>query len=83
MHFQVGPNLRAALEGWNIGTVRWLRRMVYERWPQAYAMPLTFVLSAWWHGFYFGYYTCFFTAALFTQAARVVSFSGWLLTGDS
>ncbi len=44
---------------------------VYERVP-VLKMPAVFVVSAFWHGFYPGYYVTFASGALFTQAARLV-----------
>ena len=32
----------------------------------------TYLLSAWWHGFFVGYYMMFMTGALSTQAGRTV-----------
>lgn len=50
----------------------WLRRVVYER-VDKYPTVLTYSLSALWHGFYPGYYITFANGALFTFAARAVS----------
>lgn len=71
--FQFGTNFRDSINNWNIGTNHWLRTVVYERVPKKYGTPLTFGLSALWHGFYPGYYITFATGALFVMAARVVS----------
>lgn len=44
----------------------------YDRAPK-HQLPLTFVLSALWHGVYPGYYFTFITAIPITIAARAVS----------
>lgn len=49
------------LAGWNIFTQRWLKKLVYEPlvsegWSRSIAVFATFLVSAFWHGFYPGYY---------------------------
>ncbi|GAV08453.1 hypothetical protein RvY_18138 [Ramazzottius varieornatus] len=62
-------NLRGCLAAWNSCTARWLRYVAYDR---AVVVPMvaTYSLSAFWHGFYPGYYVTFLSGALFTEAAR-------------
>lgn len=67
---ETANNLRDCLEGWNKGTMYWLRRVAYERTPKAYRTVATYATSAWWHGFFPGYYVTFLSGALFTEAAR-------------
>lgn len=47
-----------------------------ERWVffklKIFFQLCTYLLSAWWHGFFLGYYLTFVSAALFTMAARRV-----------
>ncbi|KAJ8981426.1 hypothetical protein NQ317_015628 [Molorchus minor] len=69
--FEFAASLKEAIEAWNKGTNIWLRLIVYDR-TKKYSTLLTYSLSAMWHGFYAGYYLTFFSAALFTLAARVV-----------
>jgi len=69
---QFGLNLRESIEHWNKGTNHWLRLIVYER-AKTNATLWTYALSAFWHGFYPGYYLTFANGALFTFAARTVS----------
>jgi lysophospholipid acyltransferase len=38
--------------------------------PTVWATVITFGASAFWHGFYPGYYIFFFTAAVYTEVAR-------------
>ena len=50
-----------------------LFRVCYERVKFVNPVLASFVLSAWWHGFYPGYYFFFGTVALQTLAARKVT----------
>ena len=53
-------------------SISWLfSRVCYER-VKYYPMYATFFLSAWWHGFYPGYYVCFMYFGILTGAARKV-----------
>ena len=69
-------NSRAYLENWNINTNTWLRKCVYLRVtpkgkkPGFRASLATFVTSAFWHGFYPGYYLSFLLAAFIQTAAK-------------
>ena len=71
-------NSRAYLENWNINTNTWLRNCVYlrvtpkGRKPGFRASLATFVTSAFWHGFYPGYYLTFILAAFIQTAAKSV-----------
>lgn len=58
------------LDSWNIMTVKWLRRVCYERAPSAYRTQLTFLLSACWHGFFPGYYMTFLSGHIITLTQR-------------
>lgn len=69
--FECGLNLRDCIENWNKGTNCWLRLVVYDR-VKKKATMWTYALSAFWHGFYPGYYLTFASGALFTFAARKV-----------
>jgi lysophospholipid acyltransferase 1/2 len=70
--FELGLNLKESLDLWNMGTMKWLRHVVYERSPPSIRTSLVYVVSAIWHGFYPGYYITFFSGALFTYAARTI-----------
>ncbi|XP_039300216.1 LOW QUALITY PROTEIN: lysophospholipid acyltransferase 2 [Nilaparvata lugens] len=72
LQFEFGVTLRDSIEHWNKGTNVWLRMTVYERVPAKYATLLTYALSAFWHGFYPGYYLTFASGALFTYASRAI-----------
>ena len=53
-------------------------RIVYERVPY-HRTQAVFILSAFWHGFYPGYYMAFATCGLMVEAARKVSPSSYKL----
>ena len=52
---------------------RWLRRYVYDRVPlPILRLPTTFLISAFWHGFYPGYYLSFLSSVALTESARAI-----------
>ena len=69
-------NSRAYLENWNKNTNNWLRNYVYLRVtpkgkkPGFRATLLTFGTSAFWHGFYPGYYLTFVLGAFIQTVAK-------------
>ena len=69
-------NTRAYLGNWNINTNNWLRNYMYLRVtprgkkPGFRASMATFVTSAFWHGFYPGYYLAFVLASFVQTIAR-------------
>ncbi|XP_059166202.1 lysophospholipid acyltransferase 2-like isoform X2 [Physella acuta] len=68
---ELSTSLKINIESWNKKTTIWLRRVVYDRAPFANTLAV-FACSAFWHGFYPGYYVTFGTGALMTVAARQV-----------
>lgn len=72
-------NSRAYLENWNMNTNRWLRNYVYLRVtpkgkkPGFRASLATFATSAFWHGFYPGYYLSFVLGAFLQTIAKSTS----------
>ncbi|CAD6194496.1 unnamed protein product [Caenorhabditis auriculariae] len=72
MHVELGLNYKEMVDNWNILTVAWLRRVVYERVDHKYRTVAVYVASAVWHGFAAGYYYAFLTGALFTLSAAMV-----------
>ena len=74
-------NSRAYLENWNMNTNNWLRNYVYLRVtpkgkkPGFRASLATFTTSAFWHGFYPGYYLSFVFAAFIQATAKSQSSS--------
>ncbi|KAK6506947.1 lysophospholipid acyltransferase [Arthrobotrys musiformis] len=73
---ETAQNSRALLEAWNKNTNKWLRNYVYLRVTPKGKKPgfrssmATFVTSAFWHGFYPGYYLAFVTASLVQTVAK-------------
>uniref|UniRef100_A0A1I7XV25 MBOAT family protein n=1 Tax=Heterorhabditis bacteriophora TaxID=37862 RepID=A0A1I7XV25_HETBA len=67
---EMAQSFKETLDGWNIQTGGWLRRIAYDRTPISMRTIATYVLSATWHGVSIGYYITFFTGALFTLAAQ-------------
>lgn len=69
-------NSRAYLGNWNMNTNKWLRYYIYlrvtprNRKPGFRASLATFVTSAFWHGFYPGYYLSFGLASFVQTAAK-------------
>lgn len=66
-------SIKEVTENWNLGADRWLRYYIYLRLQKpfsAYAMYITYVASAFWHGFYPGYYATFVLAAFVTEMFR-------------
>ncbi|XP_025195526.1 lysophospholipid acyltransferase 1-like [Melanaphis sacchari] len=74
---EFGVNFRATIDAWNKGTNLWLRYVMYERASPKYNTVMTYTLSAFWHGFYPGYYVTFLTGSLFTNSARIVRRCLW------
>ncbi|KAG8532047.1 uncharacterized protein KY384_003684 [Bacidia gigantensis] len=73
---ETAQNSRAYLENWNMNTNNWLRYYMYLRVtpkgkkPGFRASLATFVTSAFWHGFYPGYYLSFVLAAFLQTIAK-------------
>ena len=73
---ELAQNSRAYLENWNMNTNKWLRNYVYLRVtpkgkkPGFRASLATFTTSAFWHGFYPGYYLSFILAAFIQTTAK-------------
>jgi len=61
---------------WNKTVGRWLRNYIYTRWdpihkpPSQFAMYLTNLTSALWHGYYPGYYVTFIYASVAVDVSR-------------
>lgn len=73
---EFAQNTRGYLEAWNINTNKWLRNYVYLRVtpkgkkPGFRATLATFTTSAFWHGFYPGYYLSFVLASFVQTVAK-------------
>jgi len=76
MGVELAQNSHAYLGNWNINTNLWLRNYVYLRVtprgqkPGFRATLATFITSAFWHGFYPGYYLSFVLAAFLQNISK-------------
>ncbi|KAK2855320.1 hypothetical protein Q7C36_007189 [Tachysurus vachellii] len=68
---ETATNFKSFIDNWNIQTGVWLKSVCYDRVSQ-FRTPLTFLLSALWHGIYPGYYFTFLLGIPITLAARAV-----------
>ncbi|KAK2166543.1 hypothetical protein LSH36_38g07031 [Paralvinella palmiformis] len=66
---EMSTSLKMLLDNWNKTTSYWLRYVVYER---VHSTLGVFFVSAFWHGFYSGYYLTFMTGAVFINTSRLV-----------
>jgi lysophospholipid acyltransferase len=68
-----GENVKVMMDAWNKFTANWLRRYVYVRVSNTSAkLPMTFFISAFWHGFYPGYYLSFMFSVPLMQCGRAM-----------
>ncbi|KAJ2893979.1 putative O-acyltransferase [Zalerion maritima] len=73
---EMAQNTRAYLANWNMNTNSWLRNYIYlrvtprGRKPGFRASFATFSTSAFWHGFYPGYYLSFMLASFIQTSAK-------------
>ncbi|KAG0202152.1 lysophospholipid acyltransferase [Mortierella sp. GBA30] len=76
--YETGQSIKMLADNWNMGTNKWLKHSVYFRVvaPGAKPGPLetfaTFGVSAFWHGFYPGYYLMFASAAMALTAGKLL-----------
>jgi lysophospholipid acyltransferase 1/2 len=66
---ELSSSLKELLDNWNRSTTYWLRYVIYDRLHSTVAV---FFFSAFWHGFYAGYYITFFTGGIFIHTARLM-----------
>lgn len=66
--FETAGNIQEGTRSWNKFTQAWLERYVYRRTNGSLAA--TYFVSAFWHGFYPGYYLFFMSVPLVTNFAR-------------
>ncbi len=71
---ETSTSMKVVFDRWNIQTQLWLRRIAYDRLPTGKTLGV-FVLSAFWHGFYPGYYLTFVLCAFLVYAGRGVNIS--------
>lgn len=67
--FEFGSNVKTVTGGWNKKTANWLGRYVYMR--TGGSLLITYGMSAFWHGFYPGYYLFFMSVPLLTACERL------------
>lgn len=68
---ETSTSLKVLIDSWNLNTVIWFRRVIYDRTPPSYNTLAVFVCSGIWHGLYPGYYVTFFSTAVVVMAARL------------
>jgi lysophospholipid acyltransferase 1/2 len=68
---ELSTSLKVNIDSWNKKTLVWLRRVVYDRAPKHNTLAV-FATSAFWHGFYPGYYLMFGSGAIMTIVGREV-----------
>eukprot|EP00928_Gymnodinium_smaydae_P013476 TRINITY_DN14912_c0_g2_i2.p1 TRINITY_DN14912_c0_g2~~TRINITY_DN14912_c0_g2_i2.p1 ORF type:complete len:526 (-),score=64.13 TRINITY_DN14912_c0_g2_i2:124-1701(-) len=66
----LSDNMSEASKAWNQKTQAWLQTYTYRRYPGGRGAKLlaTYAVSAYWHGFYPGYYITFFNLGLLNMA---------------
>lgn len=71
---ETATNFSIITNNWNLGVNNWLKHYVYfrVRSNKSVANLVTKAVSAFWHGFYSGYYLMFGTAWLINEADAVV-----------
>jgi hypothetical protein len=69
LSFETAPSLKILSGSWNKKTANWLGRYVYMR--TGGSLVATYGMSAFWHGFYPGYYMFFLTVPLLTFCERI------------
>jgi len=65
----LAENMSAGSKAWNQKTQEWLQKYTYFRFPGGRGAKLlaTYAVSAYWHGFYPGYYITFFTLGVLSM----------------
>ncbi len=67
--FETAPNLKELSAAWNKKTANWLARYIYMR--TGGSLAATYGMSAFWHGFYPGYYMFFMSIPFVTLCERL------------
>ena len=67
--FELAPDIQLASKNWNMKTSFWLTRYVYIR--TGGSLLAVYSMSAFWHGFYPGYYLFFLSVPLLTFCDRL------------
>jgi hypothetical protein len=69
IQFETAPNLKTLSAAWNKKTANWLAKYVYIR--TGGSLFATYGMSAFWHGFYPGYYLFFLSVPLLSFCERL------------
>jgi hypothetical protein len=69
LQFETAPNLKLLSAAWNKKTSNWLTRYIYMR--TGGSLYATYAMSAFWHGFYPGYYFFFLSMPMLTACERI------------
>jgi len=69
LDFEFAPNIKLMSAAWNKKTANWLGRYIYMR--TGGNLMATYGMSAFWHGFYPGYYLFFMSLPLVTACERL------------
>lgn len=67
--FETAPNIKTFSAAWNKKTAHWLAHYVYMR--TGGSLAATYGMSAFWHGFYPGYYMFFLSIPMPTACERI------------
>lgn len=67
--FETAPNIKTFSAAWNKKTAHWLSHYVYMR--TGGSLTATYGMSAFWHGFYPGYYMFFLSIPIPTACERI------------
>jgi len=67
--FETASNLKTLTGAWNKKTANWLGKYIYIR--TGGSLVMTYGMSAFWHGFYPGYYLFFLWVPVLTQCERL------------
>lgn len=67
--FETAPNLKTLSSAWNKKTANWLAKYVYIR--TGGSLAVTYGMSAFWHGFYPGYYIFFMSVPIIAFCERL------------
>lgn len=69
IRFETAPNLKTLTAAWNKKTANWLAKYVYIR--TGGSLFATYGMSAFWHGFYPGYYIFFLSVPIISFCERL------------
>lgn len=71
---ETSSSFKVIVDNWNMQTVYWLRNYVFLRVPGSSTTRtiITYLTSAFWHGFFTGYYLTFLHGAILSITARIL-----------